>query len=305
MATYYTALPHRFLSVTGTDATKLLQGQCSCDIEQLDTNNFSFGTLNTPKGRIYAIFKIAKTKDGYLLSLDASTLESTLTKLSKYAVFFDCIITETPYQSYGIQLDNLDTIPSQFQCVEFPQTSMTAITSNEHIVLRLPMAGLCYEAWINPESNSTLNTETPNEVRLGTWLANEALNGIPCLYESTQENFILQNLNLQDLNAVSFKKGCYTGQEIIARMKYLGKQKKKMLLLTSSAQCTSEAGASVFNEKFDKCGVLVRSHWAKETGSVALAVLDIKSLASPSPYYLFNDSEHAFSLTELTYNWLP
>ena len=94
MHSHLIKLPSQFISITGLDAEKFLQGQLTCDLSALTAQQVSYGTLNTPKGRMYALFKIIRIEDGFLMSLEPSTLEVTLKQLGKYKVFFKCEITE-------------------------------------------------------------------------------------------------------------------------------------------------------------------------------------------------------------------
>jgi folate-binding protein YgfZ len=84
-------------------------------------------------------------------------------------------------------------------------------------------------------------------VPLNNWQLQQIRNGVGQVFFETRESFIPQMLNLQIFNAVSFKKGCYTGQEIVARMKYLGKLKKRMFRLTSDKQQRLPPGTPVVN----------------------------------------------------------
>ena len=301
MAYSLAPLDHRFISITGPDAIKFLQGQCSCDLLALDENRFSFGTLNTPKGRMYSLFKVIKTDQGLLLSLEQSLLESTLEKLRKYAVFFKCELMEsTEYQAFG--LIGLTPGTPVFSVSAEQGNYLLALSSSQHL----------HEVWLGKsKSAQDLPALFPailkepcliEEAHVEPWYALETLCGIPALYAQTQDEFILQTLNLQQLGAVSFKKGCYTGQEIIARMKFLGKLKKKSYLLRSEHSCTAEANSTVLDEQGKKCGTLVRSHNSVATGSVALAILNIEEADNLTQVYLEGQTHIPFSISEPDYH---
>jgi folate-binding protein YgfZ len=140
------------------------------------------------------------------------------------------------------------------------------------------------------------------------WLANEVLEGIPQIYEQTSEQFILQELNLHELGAVSFKKGCYTGQEIIARMKFLGKLKKRMFLLktSSNSDLALEPGQDVYikttADERKKAGKLVRCHRLDSESVVALAVLNKELVDQESSATVGDSAEQTFAITGLEYN---
>ena len=154
-----------------------------------------------------------------------------------------------------------------------------------------------FEIWTHDLS---LEQQTTN-LSIDAWFAFESKLGIPELYSSTLDSFILQYLNLQELGAVSFKKGCYTGQEIIARMKFLGKLKKKMYLLTSSSKETAEPGSDVYDTNGKKSGVIVRSHWSEETGSATLAILSTSYSDSSESLYLTPEKTASFLVSQINY----
>ena len=301
MKPYLTVLNDRFISISGPDAIKFLQGQCSCDLLSLSEHAFSFGTLNTPKGRMYALFKVIKTEQGLLLSLEQSLLESTLEKLRKYAVFFKCELKETnDYRAYGL--------------IDFPGSSPVLSLSRQTkaFILTLSETQQLHEIWLDSTQTEQdlinllpqQQTETLELVHApqDLWYAKETLCGIPALYANTQEEFILQNLNLQQLGAVSFKKGCYTGQEIIARMKFLGKVKKQCFLLKSDARCIAEPKQVILDAQGNKCGTLVRLHWSEQTGSVSLAILNIEDALNYGALYLEGHPDIPFSIFEADYS---
>ena len=268
-----TKLPYRFLSVKGIDAEKFLQGQCSCDLRELESDNFTLGTLNDPKGRMYGLFKIIRIKDGFLASFEQSTFDTALSKLNKYAVFFKCELLETNYSSFGSDSREIQGVFPNFD------SKATKIGDDHCLAIKLPGQHQLYEIWANSEASSFYDPKHDNACVLNDWLACETLDGIPQLYEQTQGKFILQELNLQELGAVSFKKGCYTGQEIIARIKFLGKSKKRMFLLQGTTNSVSSGrqpslGAAVHTATGQKIGKLIRFHSSQSAGLVALAVLN-------------------------------
>jgi len=297
-------LPHRFISIKGIDAEKFLQGQASCDLTKLDSDHFSFGTLNTPKGRIYSLFKIIRVDNGFLLSLQESTVELTLKTLKKYKVFFKCEI-ETPenIHAYGllqtglVSDDNkaLDNTP--FYGSKLPNKSRQLIRYEQNYCFRLSASKAMLEFWMLDENTSSVTTQVTEE----KWFAYEASQGLPELYIDSQEKFILQELNLQDLGAVSFQKGCYTGQEIITRMKYRGKQKKKMFVLHSAQNITAEINPDITDINGKKVGTLARIHWHEQPGTTALAVLNIEYAVSENHAFINGSFSTPFEINQIIY----
>lgn len=286
------ALPDRFISITGQDAIKFLQGQTSCDLNTLTTDQFSYGTLNTPKGRMYCLFKIIKTNTGVLLSMEESLLDTTLQTLNKYAVFFKCTLQEeSAYQAFGFIGTSLDT------------PAFTCVNSHDAVIcLTLSAKKQLIEVWKKEATALPEKLHGARSTDLAHWLALETTVGIPALYAESQDEFILQTLNLHHLNAVSFKKGCYTGQEIIARMKFLGKQKKQTFLLHCDAHISQAPLSTVYSKEGKKLGTLVRAHYSEESGTYALAVLPIESNLNDAQVFLNEGLETPFSVNKIDYS---
>ena len=266
-------LPYVFVSVQGPDAQQALQGQLSCDLLELEQGVVSFGTANSPKGRMYALFRITPWKDGYLLCLNRSVLEHFKSQIGKYLNFFKCELKDEPeissqlVRTTSLDLDGGDILVSQLQLQGTDST-------------------LC-ELWSSRES-------TPPCAE-ALWASYQCSIGVPELYPETLDHFILQQLNLQDFGAVSFKKGCYTGQEIIARMKYLGKLKKRAFTLSGDKVEEALPKAPLLDADGKKVGELVRaSHLGDHT--IALGVLDISYTEHHNQVHIDTSGERTLSI---------
>jgi len=285
-------LPYTFISITGVDAEKFLQGQVSCDLRTLDEQSASYSTVNTAKGRIYGLFKIVRSSEGFLLRMESSCVSAFMAQLSKYSAFFKAKIQiADQFRAFGLLSD----------MHEAPKQANTLLRYSDGFILRCPSETPMFEFW--SDSNlSGVASSSPEP-----WFVQETLNGIPELYAETQEQFILQQLNLQHLGAVSFNKGCYTGQEIIARMKFLGKLKKKAYLLQTPEKREQEkntalAGSDILDQTGKKCGELIRCHWSQRNGTVALGVLNISDAEHTKQLSLANTEASPFQIREPVYN---
>lgn len=292
----------RFLSITGADSLKFLQGQASCDVFALDQNSFSFGTLNTPKGRMYSLFKVIQTDEGLILGMHESLFETTLSKLQKYAVFSKCTLKEVSLASIGLVFENQSGFDDF--CIQnaISQGAFRKSSKQTQHYLLTNARELRIEVWLPLDEIEALIQNQTALIPSETWYALETLSGIPELYPESLEEFILQNLNLHELNAVSFKKGCYTGQEIIARLKYLGTQKKQLLLLRSDTKFSAPPLAAIFDEDAKKQGEVVRSHWSEETGFVCLAIVPVDIQSSNENLFLDEKANQALSVHLLDYS---
>lgn len=280
-------LPYRFLKITGQDSAKFLQGQISSDVDALESNKVQFGTANTPKGRMYGLFLIAKIENGFLLRIHESTFDTVLSTLNKYAVFFKCDLIESiEYLAYGTRLANESDNQRFSRIVDLEETIDDSIIFFADSTSSRAECWLCntvtLEDRIVIDDKSSQTTEK--------WLAQDCIEGLPELYSETTEAFVLQSFNLDKLGGVSFKKGCYTGQEIIARMKYLGKVKKRAQIIsisTDSEEHLASPGTTILNEEQKTIGQLVRLHRLDSRKLVGLAVLPVEDC--PVQFTLAND----------------
>ncbi|KZY63840.1 MULTISPECIES: folate-binding protein YgfZ [unclassified Oleiphilus] len=278
-------LPYSLIKVSGPDAEKFLQGQFSCDVTELAPLQCTYGTANSAKGRMYWLFVIARIEDGFLIKVHESVRQQGVDTLSKYKVFFKCEIETLEHAKvFGV----------------FDESNLKDehVLQNTNFGLTRQVDAQRQELWQLNEADAPITLD-PN--LLNEWYKQDCLSGIPELYPETIETFILQNLNLQDLGAVSFKKGCYTGQEIIARMKFLGKAKKRMYRFQSGQSASLLPGENIFDEAGKKLGEIVRVH-TNENDTLGLAVCDIERVKDSNVAYLNSNQSVKAELFELHYN---
>lgn len=230
---FFCELSHEgILRVQGPDASKFLQGQLTCNLNYLDAGTSSLGARCTPKGRMLSSFRILMHDDGFLLALARELLPDQLTDLKKYAAFSKAQLSDdsTSWTRFG--LANAAAALAALG-LPAPDQANQVIVVDEFILLGLGDARI--ELWVPAARSVQIRTQllqSLSEAPLDTWLLGQIRAGVGQVFAATRELFIPQMLNLQALGGVSFKKGCYTGQEIVARMQYLGKLKRHMYRLT-------------------------------------------------------------------------
>lgn len=245
---FFSPLTHEgVLAVRGTDAGKFLQGQLTCNIEYL-TGCASLGARCTPKGRMQSSFRIVPQGDGFLLAMAAELVETQLADLKKYAVFFrGTRLANESDQWVRFGLLDGDAV-LQGLGLQVPAEANGRQESDGLLTVRLSDRRV--ELWVPTERASTvrasLAAQLP-EAPLNDWLLTQVRAGIGQVFGATRELFIPQMINLQALDGVSFRKGCYTGQEIVARMQYLGRLKRRMHRLTVPVDTLPEPGTEVFS----------------------------------------------------------
>ena len=247
--------------VKGKDAENFLQGQITNDIEIIkDENKAIYAGYCSPKGRLIAFFLIIKVRDNYYLFCPSSISEEISKKLSMYIMRSEVSLVKSPentsYFSFyggGEEERNFkntwDALPNNLmETIQHPnEQNTTGLLS----ITKLPGENNRYFVLGEKESIGMLYKEVyPNLGGLDSesWHASDIEAKIPNIFKESQDKFIPQSLNLDLIDAINFKKGCYTGQEIIARTHYLGKPKRRMFLGAISINEPPKVGDEIYVE---------------------------------------------------------
>lgn len=224
------------IKITGQDSAKFAQGQFSCDVQEINPSLSRLGCHCTPQGRIIAIFRMLKWQNDYLLTLPKNLIAEFLAHLKKYAAFFKCSLSDS---SEDFLLSGLMN-PGD-EKAELPLNRDEALTTENKLIVK--HSDLLY--LILSEKNTEAQSE--DSLTYKDWQLASIRAGIPWVYPSTKELFLPHRLNLQCLNAISFSKGCYTGQEVIARTHYLGKLKYHMYPILVDTRDNIQPGTEIIN----------------------------------------------------------
>ncbi len=220
---------YRLISVVGPDAQKFLQGQCTCDFQNMGRDTFLPGAHCSPKGRMISSFVAAPFgEDNIILRLHESIAETAIDALQKYAVFSKVELRlMNEYVGFALlNIENLDAFDTPLT------TSVSGQTTYKNQTLTLQHATDNMEIWSTKENSLALLSpfnNVPIQNNSNLWRLKNIHNGIGEIQLPLSEKLLPQEMNYQEIGAVSFKKGCYTGQEIIARLHYKGRLKKQML----------------------------------------------------------------------------
>lgn len=297
---FFCTLTHEaLLAVRGVDASKFLQGQVTCNLNYLDPHTSSLGARCTPKGRMLSSFRILAEGDGYLLAMASELLEAQLAELKKYAAFSKSTLSDesAAWVRYGLSGGD-DALTSLG--LDLPQTANTVARHNGLLAVRLSDGRA--ELWAPAAEAEPLHERLATQLRevpLNDWLLGQIRAGIGQVFAATREQLIPQMINLQALDGVSFKKGCYTGQEIVARMQYLGKLKRRLYRLSLDA-APPAIGATLFSPVHgSSVGEIVLAAQAS-SGSEVLAVLQ-EDAANDGRIHLDSLEGSLLSLLELPY----
>jgi folate-binding protein YgfZ len=297
---FFTLLNHEaLLAVRGPDAAKFLQGQLTCNLNYLDERTSSLGARCTPKGRMISSFRILPEGDGYLLALASELLEAQLADLKKYAVFSKSSLADesASWVRFGLAGGDDALLALGLD----PQQADAVVRANGLIAIRLP--GDRAELWAPAAQQQSLHGSLAAQLReapLNDWLLGQVRAGVGQVFGATRELFIPQMINLQALGGVSFKKGCYTGQEIVARMQYLGKLKRRLKRLSLAHGELPGVGSELFSPVHGSSVGEVVLAAATEGGAELLAVLQEDAVAD-GRIHLGSAEGPGLNLLELPY----
>ncbi|MGY4662544.1 folate-binding protein YgfZ [Pseudomonas chlororaphis] len=245
---FFCSLSHEgVLAVRGPDASKFLQGQLTCNLNYLSDSQSSLGARCTQKGRMQSSFRILLESDGCLLAMATELLEPQLADLKKYAVFSKAKLSDESALWARFGLGNADTLLAGLG-LELPPEDGAVARNDGLIAIRVSADRT--ELWAPADQAEVLREKLAAQLPegdLNQWLLGQIRAGIGQVMPATRELFIPQMLNLQAIGGVSFKKGCYTGQEIVARMQYLGKLKRRLYRLALNAEELPAPGTPLFS----------------------------------------------------------
>ena len=259
---------YQVIEVSGNDAAIFLQGQLTCDLTQLD-NQVTWGAHCNVKGRVVALFRLFKHDDGFMLIVSHGLADKLIKTLQRYVFRAKVSLSLTDYGCYGLLQHDIADCPEGYY-----------VKQHNDYVVGLPGQRILR---LSHQAPDTLQPDA------NTWQQTAIAHNEPHLYPETSEVFLPNELGLDALGGVSLTKGCYIGQEIIARLHYLGKAKKGVYQVTHES--FAEPGTALYQQS-KAVGQIITS--AKtHNGYVSLASL--KTDLTP-PLYLDASGQSLVSL---------
>ncbi len=250
----------RLLLVKGPDASKFLQGQVTCDLRELSNPTTRIGAQCNPKGRILLSFRALQLDaETIALRIPASMMEKAKSSLGKYIVFSKAKLFEgDDYSLFGLYGDGARSAAEAIFS-SLPGEDDGWIAKEGNILIQLEHDR--FECWIKSTDAPHIAQQLTNHTNIGHQHEWDLLNiraGIADIYPETFELFTPQEINYQLVNGINFRKGCYTGQEIVARLHYRGKLKRHMYRFAVNTDQTPLPGAVLVNANTQKaCGHMV------------------------------------------------
>jgi folate-binding protein YgfZ len=240
--------------VSGDEAQSFLQNLLSNDIREVSTARAQLSSFNTAKGRMLATMLIWRDGDDYLLQLPRSLAEAIRKKLSMYVLRSKVKITDASDEIISLGLSGeiaQEVLREQFGELPQQRLGLTGIAPGSVIKVDDTRLQINTTAQHAPALWEILSRHA-QPVGSGCWDWLNIRSGIPMILPQTQEQFVAQMVNFDLIGGVNFKKGCYPGQEIVARMQYLGKLKRRMYLAHIDTTDTPKADNSPCSCELEK-----------------------------------------------------
>jgi len=269
------------LRISGEDAQTFLQSLLSNNIGEVNGRRAQLSSLNDAKGRMLASLFIWRDVNDYLLQLPRELCEPVRKRLSMYVLRAKVKITDASddFVLLGLGGPEAETV-AQTLPPDLPAES-GGMHSNAGISL-IRIDANRYQLCLSPAEAPALWTQLSARLQPAgspcwDWLAIRA--GIPVITTATQLQFVPQMVNFEVIGGINFKKGCYPGQEIVARMHYLGKPKRRMFLAHVDGDTPPQSGDSLYSTEMGEqpAGMVVNATAAPEGGYDLLAVVHIAS----------------------------
>ncbi len=267
--------------VSGPDAVPFLQGQASCDMERLDGARSLTGALCNIKGRVVADFRAVARDGGCLLQCRRGVAEAVVATLSRYAVFSKATIAADagPAAVFGVFGEGAGAaLGALFRALPEADHGVAAAPSLE--LIRIPGAAPRFELWCHDEAAAArARGALAPAGRIEdepAWDRQDMLAGIAHVDAGMSGNYTPQLLNYDLSGVIDFKKGCYTGQEVVARMHYRGKAKKRLHLLRCARPAPPDGVIVAPGDPERPAGEILRAHaGAEDEDPLLLAVLEV------------------------------
>ena len=268
------------IRVAGRDRVKFLQSQLTNDIELLDATRVMSAAWCDPKGRTLALFQICAFGDDILLICPREVAEAVLPKLRMYVMRLKVtLVVDDDLSLIGLHgaatvlaltLPGIQTPPADGCGIEHDGCKFLALRGDCRWLAIVDAART--EHLIAEAARNGCRVDEADSWRLAAILA-----GDPQIYAQTSGEFVPQMVNLELLDGVSFSKGCYPGQEIVARTQYLGKIKRRTFGFQLHTDATPEPGTAVLNGDGTRIGQIVDAANDGSGYTHGLAVLRVEA----------------------------
>lgn len=297
-------LQYDFMRIDGPDSATFLQGQTTCDWRQISATQASRGSYCNIKGRVLSSFIGLQPHEALaMLRMRGDICASTRALLQKYIVFSKAEICPQERRHWAIGVAGKQArVRLERVFGSAPQGHLQSVSLDADVqIIQLDEAGERFECWLSGTAagqywNPLCESATVCDSHY--WERDNILAGIAEICAATQDQFLPQQLNYQLTGAVNFKKGCYTGQEVVARIQYRGKLKRRLYAARIDSSLDSPLAGELVSPTSEQSIGNIVSAFRGADHSLVLAVLTIDALEQP----IFNaGSETPLHLLALPY----
>lgn len=277
------------LTLAGVDARNFLQGQLSQDLRTLGPQRALLASCNSAQGRVQAVMTLIERDGQIIILLPASIIPRILPRLRNYLLRAKAILSNDPTLW---SVATLTATQASAQSIELPISPGDIVRSDALTLMRWWSSD---ERYLVLAPTAAVDSQTTEDGCL-QWRRADIAAGLPQVYPETYESFVAPMLNLDVLGGISFDKGCYTGQEIIARTHYRGTVKRRMFRFTGN--CTPPDPGTRVLQGAKHAGDVVDAV-GTATGCELLAALSIEH--AQSPLHLDGIADSGLNLLSLPY----
>lgn len=264
------------ISLTGEEQSKYLQGQVTCDVNELEEKYLLHGAHCNAKGKVFACFRLFNREQQHLLFQPKATIEASLTELRKFGVFAKVEISSTDNLAFAAMVGSQARVNLQAKFEQIPDNLTPVVQVGTTTLVYLAGKVTRYIMIDGPETiKSIVSTFALPVFSSDIWNLLEITEGIPALTLPSENEYVPQMLNMQAIHGISFTKGCYLGQETVARMQYLGKNKKALFALsgTNTEKIAKPIIEKQLGENWRKAGDITSYYQADDSICYIQAVL--------------------------------
>ncbi len=268
--------------VSGEDAATFLQGQFSNDINNVNESTAQLTSYCTPKGRMLATLNICQFQNHYLLILSADIASEVMKRLQMFVMRSKVTISiADKHTILGICHDP-SSIVLQSLNLEAPQEEYQCSKNESAICINIPGIQPRFMLIGNQDIDNKLSSLDIENIQVFPhhyWKWLDILSGVPTINKNTQEAFVPQMTNLELINGVSFSKGCYPGQEIVARLHYIGNANRRMFRVHCDDANSINDGDDIYTSDGEQSiGKILSIIHHNDNSADALAVIRLEAV---------------------------
>ncbi len=270
------------LRVEGPDSVNFMQGQFTNDVRQVSVDRSQLSGHLSPKGRLLNMFRLFQRDTAYYMRMPAALVQPALERLRKYVLMSKVTLNDAGDELLRIGVSGPHAYARLAQQLDrMPQQADEVAHGDGLTVIRV--AGLHPRAEVYGDAASIKAlwqhlASVAKPAGAPAWALLDIHAGLANLSPDTVEAFVPQMVNLQLVNGVSFRKGCYTGQEVVARMQYLGTLKRRMYLAHIAGDAIPAPGTELYCSNSDSgqgAGKVVDAQPSPDGGVDLLAVVQV------------------------------